>query len=53
MDQLGQASNVSCLTAQLLTLRSLQGSVDFRAQQVLHALTESGARKKTHLLLPF
>nr|DAU40629.1 MAG TPA: hypothetical protein [Caudoviricetes sp.] len=53
MDQLGQALSVLCLTAQLLTSRCLRDSVGFKAKQVSHALTEFGARRKTHSLLQF
>nr|DAJ92402.1 MAG TPA: hypothetical protein [Caudoviricetes sp.] len=51
MDQLGQALSVSCPIAQSLTSKCLQGAKDSRAKQVSHALTEFGARKKTHSLL--
>nr|DAI44811.1 MAG TPA: hypothetical protein [Caudoviricetes sp.] len=51
MDLRGQALSVLCLTAQLLTSKCLQGLVDFKARQVLHAHTEFGARKKMHSLL--
>nr|DAY29354.1 MAG TPA: hypothetical protein [Caudoviricetes sp.] len=46
----GQALSVLCLIAQLQTSKSLQGARDFKAKQVRHALTEYGARRKTHSL---
>nr|DAN78821.1 MAG TPA: hypothetical protein [Caudoviricetes sp.] len=53
MDPHGQALSVLCPIAQSLTSKCLQGVKDSRAQQVSHALTEFGARRKTHSLLQF
>nr|DAP18451.1 MAG TPA: hypothetical protein [Caudoviricetes sp.] len=53
MDQLGQALSVLCLTAQSLTSKCLREVEDSRAQQVSHAHTKFGVKRKTHSLLPF